>query len=94
MVKNSTNNKNEVQSLVKHFNSLFSQAVNKVAFVIGNQASRIKNKKDKSDATPLYTIQVEYSYLIDDLERGPKYLVPQKINEIGSFIREVESAQK
>jgi hypothetical protein len=46
-----------------------------------------KKGNDKSRA--LYWYQVEFCYLVDDIQRGPVYLVPKIISEANEFIANI-----
>lgn len=41
------------------------------------------------EGTALYDFQVELMYLIDDIKRGPKYIVPKRITAANELIDKV-----
>lgn len=43
-------------------------------------------KNDNRVGTDLYKAQVEFSYLIDDIQRGPTYMVPKAIAAANALI--------
>lgn len=51
------------------------------------------NKKTKVPATPLYTLQVEFAYMLDEIQRGPNYIVPKTISEANEFIDQIRETR-
>jgi hypothetical protein len=49
----------------------------------GNNVTRHSN-------TPLYTYQVDFMYLINDIQRGPIYIVPKLIQNTKDLIARME----
>lgn len=41
---------------------------------------------EKAPATELYRLQVDFAYLIDEIQRGPKYFAPKVISECNEFL--------
>lgn len=39
----------------------------------------------------LYRYQVEFCYLIDDIQRGPQYIIPKKISDANELIDQLET---
>ena len=67
-----------IQQTINYLNYTFSKAVQK----LGN-----KNVK----GTKLYKYQTEFCYIINDIQRGPTYMVPKKISEANDLIDEINS---
>lgn len=55
-------------------------------------SQHLGNKNEKG--TKLYSLQVEFCYLIDDIKRGPKYIVPKVIARANTFIEEVSKMER
>lgn len=68
-----------VEQVVKYLTHAFSKAQQRASTV------GIKNAR----GTQLYQDQVEFCYLIDDIERGPTYIVPKKISEANELIEKL-----
>lgn len=84
-----------VNDVVKYLSRAFSKATAKAADVIGTQAFRMKNKDtNEYETSLLYDYQVEFCYLIDDIQRGPKYIVAKKIQMANELIAEIENLTK
>lgn len=71
--------------VVRHLNANFKAAIQKLGK---------KNEK----GTKLYTLQVEFAYMIDEIQRGPVYLMPKVISDandlIAGILLEQQKAQK
>ena len=65
-----------VHQVTKYLNHAFSKAT---------QGMGYKNVK----GTELYDHQVNFCYLIDNIHRGPKYMVPKVIAEANTLIDEI-----
>lgn len=46
--------------------------------------------RDNYSGTTLYKYQVEFSYLINEIQRGPIYIVPMHIQEANDLIAKLE----
>jgi len=53
------------------------------------KAMRTFPSKNNVVGEPLYDFQVRFSYLLDDIQRGPVYIVSKRIAEANSLIAEV-----
>lgn len=71
-----------VDQTVRYLNHAFGKAQSKAISQTGN-----KNVK----GTPLYKFQVEFCYLINEIQRGPSYIAPKKISEANDLIEALES---
>ena len=72
----------DVNQVVRYLRHAFSKA-HQQAF------SEIGNKNAVGD--PLYDFQVEFSYLVDDIMRGPFYIVPKKIVAANQLIESLST---
>jgi len=49
---------------------------------------------NNSKGTELHSLQVEFCYLIDNIEYGPKYIVPKLIANANELIDSASTARK
>lgn len=70
-----------VEQVVTYLNHAFSRAQQKVIQAIGN-----RNFK----GTRLYDYQVDFCYLIDEIQRGPAYILPKTIQDANQLISSLE----
>lgn len=80
-----------IDEVVKYLNRAFSRATYSSSSVLGNKAIRFKNKDKVWETTSLYDYQVEFCYIIDEIQRSPKYIAVKAIQKAYALIREVES---
>ena len=73
-----------VGQVVKYLNHAFSKAQQQAQPAVGNKNVR---------GTPLHDYQVEFAYLIDDIERGPTYIAPKKISEANELIERLSNEE-
>ena len=78
-----------IDHVVRYLNHAFAKAMSKATGKIGNKALRTE-KKGKVTTTTLYDYQVKFCYLIDDIQRGPIYIAPKKIQEANELIAKLE----
>lgn len=71
-----------VEQVVSFLTYAFTKAQNKAC---NNGVSRDNNK-----GTTLYEYQVEFSHLINEIQRGPIYIVPMHIQEANDLIAKLE----
>ena len=74
-----------VDKVVRYLSHAFAKAMTSATSKIGNKALRT-SKKGKVSTTALYDYQVKFCYLIDDIQRGPSYIAPKKIQEANELI--------
>lgn len=67
-----------VDQVVSYLNHAFGKAQQKAISSLGSP----KNQK----GTILYEYQVDFCHLINDIERGPRYIVPKLITEANELI--------
>ena len=78
-----------VDNVVRYLSHAFAKAMSKATSKIGNKALRTVNK-GKISTTTLYDYQMKFCYLIDDIQRGPRYIAPKKIQEANELIAKLD----
>lgn len=76
-----------VDKVVRYLNGAFAKAT------IDMGKALAANKKTGAAATPLYTLQVEFAHMIDEIQRGPNYIVPKTISEANEFIDQIRETR-
>lgn len=71
-----------IPQVVKYLNHAFGRAQQQMLSVVEN--------KSVSDAT-LRHYQVEFSYLLDDIQRGPAYIAPKLISDANTLIENLSN---
>lgn len=56
------------------------------------RASRMKNEKGVFEPTPAYNYQVDFCYLLDNIQRGPRCLLPKVIADTNDLIKKITEA--
>ena len=74
--------------VVNYLNHAFQKAMTKTS--IPHKAVASVNN-GKRTTTPLYDYQVEFTYLIDNIQRGPAYIIPKLIQEANELIEDLEN---
>ena len=67
--------------VIRHLTRNFQEATRNMG-----KATRGKN----GEATDLYKYQVEMAYMIDEIQRGPVYLMPKIIADANELIAELQ----
>jgi hypothetical protein len=80
-----------IGEVVRYLSRAFSKAAAKAADNIGNRSYRFINKDDEWETTPMYDYQVEFCYLIDSIERGPRYIATKSIQRANDLIAALEA---
>lgn len=70
-----------VEQVITYLNHAFVRAAQKAVQQIGN-----RNHK----GTTLYMYQTEFCYLIDEIQRGPGYILPKVIQDANQLILALE----
>lgn len=73
----------DIEQVVNYLSFAFAKATSDFAALNGS-----KNHK----GTDLYDYQIEFCYLVDDIQRGPRYIAPKKISEANELIDKVSGA--
>lgn len=68
-----------VDQVISYLNHAFSKAAQTATMTKGFGS---KNHK----GTKLYKYQVEYCYLVNEIQRGPRYIVPKLITQANELI--------
>lgn len=77
----------DVTQTVRYLTGAFSRATQGM-----ERAARVKDKNTGKYVTnELYDLQVTFSYLIDDIMRGPKYFVQKLVSDCNQFINDISS---
>lgn len=74
----------DTTEVVRYLIRAFNRAADSAAPAIGNKAVRTLN--GKVDPTILYYYQCDMAYVIDNIQRGPKYIAPKYIQEANEII--------
>ena len=82
-----------VDQVVNYLNHTFAETALEV-FKTKTKAYRTSNLGEKVQATPLYWAQIEFSYLIDEIQRGPTYMLPKAIGYANDFIASMKEHVK
>ena len=70
--------------VVRFLSRAFNRAATQAASAIGSKA--VRTVDGKIEPTLLYDYQVEFCYLVDNIQRGPKYIAPKYIQEANEMI--------
>jgi hypothetical protein len=79
-----------IEEVVKYLNRAFARTTYKANAKLGKTARRFKNKDGEWETTPLYDYQVEFCYIIDDIQRAPKYISTKAIQKAYYLLEEIE----
>ena len=69
------------EQVVAYLSHAFTKASQKIQQSIGN-----RNHK----GTNLYRYQVEFCYMVDEIQRGPSYILPKIIQDANQLIADLE----
>ena len=81
MVRQDTKKDIDRQQVVRYLTSTFAR--------ISSNLGPANHK-----GTPLYDAQVEFCYLMDDIQRGAPYIIPKAIQAANTFIDEMKERNK
>lgn len=73
----------DVEQVVNYLNHAFTNAVQKV---FGPRWILDTRAKAGTKGTLLYEYQIEHCYLIDEIQRGPVYMLPKVISDANENI--------
>jgi len=79
-----------VNDVVKYLNRAFSKAAWQAGDKIGKSAVRTEMSSGAIHTTPLYDYQVNFSYLINTIQRGEKYASRKAIQQANDLIHDLE----
>ena len=80
-----------IDEVVKYLSRAFSKAASKSAAVVGTRAQRFKDRDGVWSTTPLYDYQVEFCYLINNIQKGPRYIATKSIQRENELIADLEA---
>jgi hypothetical protein len=83
MKPNRGEKKIDINRVVEYLNRAFANAVYKAGENLGT--------RDNSKGSVLYDYQVEFSYLIDSIQRDPSYSAPKMIQDANTLIEQLEN---
>lgn len=72
----------DVPKVVKFLSRSFQVAQDKAITSVG---------RDNARGTKLYKFQVDFCYMIDEITRGPTYIVPKRIQATNALIARLEN---
>jgi hypothetical protein len=79
-----------VDQVVSYLSHAFSKAQSRAMARIGSKAVRTVKSNGEVETTTLYDYQVEFCYLIDEIQRGPAYIVPKIIQDANELIARLD----
>lgn len=81
-----------LDDVVKYLSRAFSRAASIASKKIGGKAFRFKERRTGVyKITPMYYYQVEFCYLIDNIQRCPRYISTKNIQRANELIAELEA---
>lgn len=84
----------DTDQVVNYLSHSFEKTQQQVAPRLGSKAHRHKKSTGKvPNGTTLYRYQVEFCYLIDEIQRGPQYIVPKIISDANELIAQLENEE-
>ena len=72
----------DIEQVSKYLQRAFANAQQRAVQKIGH---------DNSVGTRLYQYQTDFVYLLDEIQRGPRYIVSMKITEANKLIEQLEN---
>lgn len=77
----------EIERTISYLSRAFSNATFKAIHIIGNKAER----SFTATTTELYEYQVDFAYLVDNIQRCPAYIVPKYVQEANDLITGIKA---
>lgn len=81
-MKMEIDSKINIDQVVAYLNSTFNKASAKLATRLASAGKNARN----TAGTPLYNFQVDFAYLIDNIQRSPSYIVPKYIQDANDLV--------
>ncbi len=78
-----------INDVVKYLNRAFTKAIYKSSHIIGKSAERTMNIDGEWETTPLYDYQVDFAYLINEIQRAPIYNARKAIHKANDLISQI-----
>ncbi len=79
-----------LDDVVKYLNRAFSKAAYKASGALGKSAIRFQQGNGAWETTSLYDYQVDFCYLINQIQREPTYASRKAIQHANDLIRELD----
>lgn len=83
-------NKINIEQVVDYLSRAFNKASMKASSKIGTKAVRTESDDGRVYTTTLYNYQIEFCYLVNEIQRGPSYIVPKIIQDANDLIARLE----
>lgn len=78
-----------VEQVARYLNHAFADATDRMG-----KATRTYIKKTNTvEMTELYKLQVEFTYMLDNIRRGPTYLVSKVISDCNRLIANINTGK-
>lgn len=79
----------DVNRVVSHLNHLFAEATARFERPISPYVYK-DEKLSRREANATYLWQVEFCYLVSEIVRGPKYIIPKIIADANELVDEIK----
>lgn len=86
---NKDNNEINIPLTISYLERAFAEATRGMG-----KAARMKTNDGRWLETPLYTHQVQFSYMLNEIRCGPRYIVPKVIQECNEYIERIKTERK
>jgi len=83
-----------VRDTVKFLTWAFTKATMRAVSVLGNRAVRPSRPATTQESWKLYDYQVEFSYILDEITRGSKYISTKNVHLANELIGEINNLVK
>ena len=78
-----------IPQVVNYLSHAFAKAHGRVSSKLGGKAIRVV-VDGQVETTLFYDYQTEFCYLIDEIQRGPLYIIPKVIQDANDLIARLE----
>jgi len=83
-----------VHDTVKFLTWSFTKATMRAVSLLGNRAVRPSSPATTRGSWKLYEYQVEFSYILDEITRGSKYISTKNVHLANELIEEINNLVK
>lgn len=84
----------DTDNVVQYLNHAFEKTLQRVQPKLDPKESKPQRYNEPAGRVPngnlVYRYQVEFTHLIDEIQRGPQYIVPKVISDANELIRQLE----
>jgi len=63
------------------------QIVNRIKYEFRERTKKLGNKNEKG--TLLHTLQVEFSYIVNEIQRGPSFFLPKLLSDYQQLLKKI-----